>query len=240
MVLISIVDRDIQYREKLISKCKNTIQNLPMSFATFDSLQDLLKKSESVKTSDIVMISTEWIRGTYPILLDVLAKIVQQTKLHILFYGEDIHDILWIYNIEHFYYFLKHQMNVKLPNALKKGLRLVESDHKNKLVIKFKHSIDVVDVHEILYVSRQHRVLLIHTCNHVYSTYMSFDEILNSIPKDTLIQVNYSCLIQPKWVNSYSNSFVSMLDSSSFKITDRHRKKVFKVLSDLQKAYVKE
>lgn len=237
MLLVSIVDKDVEFRNRIIHTSKTILNNLQISFTLFDSISNFLKKSEHVKRTDIVMISTACIKDSYEIYLNILDQVQRNQNLYILFYGDDIQDIALISNIEHFYYFLKNQMDSKLPIALKKGLRLLESSRKEKLVIKFKHTIDVIDVSEILYITRNHRILMIYTCDQVYLTYMNFDEILNMIKKDTLIQINYSCLIQPKWVEKYNNTLVSMLDSTCLKITDKHRVDTLQVLSNLNKTY---
>lgn len=236
---ISIVDFDKNFRNKVVSDCREILFNdfkTQTAISTFDSMSDFFRKGKLIQYLDILIINTECIKGSKECFLNVLAKVQKMFNIHVMFYGEDVYDILLIYRVRHFYFILKNMFNEMFPKAISKGREIIISENK-KIFITYNSKTDVIYLRDILYVKNTGRTPTIKTMKENFMSYskLNFKVLLNT----NFIQISRGCLISLQWIQSYNKDYVQMINGEKYRISRRIGKNAIRILSDLNVPYDK-
>ena len=146
MFYISIVDFEKNFRNKAVSDCREILFN------------------------DFKMQSAICVKGSKECFLNEFGKVQNIFNIHVMFYGEDVYDILLIYRVCHFYFILKNMFNEMFPKAISKGREIIMSENK-KISITNKCKTDVLNLSEIIAAKNKGRILTIETMNENFMSY---------------------------------------------------------------------
>ncbi len=105
-----------------------------------------------------------------------------------------------VYETKHCYFVLKNNMEVMLPQALKKAYKIYEEENDNDfLKITCDAHISFVPIKDIIYVEREDRKIKIYTEERTYSCYRTLSSLKNDLTK-SFVRCHKSFIINLRFV----------------------------------------
>ena len=125
MINFAIIDKNIKYREYMLQKCRNILNEYEYTLKEYASVESCVQDTEYANQCNIFIIDEEFISSKN---FKRLKKLYLVNKnMNIMFYGSQNERMLKAYEMDPFYFVLKQEMEEKLKMALCRGIQRYEN-----------------------------------------------------------------------------------------------------------------
>ena len=206
MIYVAIVDDNSTYLEDMEHRCKECLKNITNTIHAYSSYDELKNDEEYLNSLDILISDIELGEKNG---IEEAKQIKEQRKnLCVLFVSSYIKYAPMVYDVEHLYFVLKDQLDLRFDKAMAAAVRYVKSIKNKTLSVKWKGKVECIPIEEIVLVERQNRKTRIATTNSEYFTYTPYQEIIDSLKKEEFIRIHYSYFINLHFVKHFERDHV--------------------------------
>ena len=222
MIYFAIIDDDPVYIEDIRCRCEKCLQTKVYEIRTYGSYAELMQDEEYVKNLNILISDIE-LKAENGI--QAARKLKEKYEdICVLFISSYIKYAPLAYDVEHLYFVLKDQMDLRFDKAVNAAIKFVESKKDEFLQVKWKGKIDWIPIKDIIMIERQNRKTRIVTEQKDYFTYVSFKKILESLDQDDFIRVHFSYVIQLHFVKHFERDHVILKNDEYVPISRTYEK----------------
>lgn len=163
--------------------------------------------------------------------IDITKKINQKYKKSLIIYitgyleyARDISDS------EYCYFIYKPDLDVKLPKAIKKAVRRLQS-LKQQIIVNYKGNTSIIDSEQIFYFERNLRKTMICLNDTTFETYDNFDCLLNQLMNDFHI-CHRSFIVNFRKVKEYHRQYFILKNNVRIPISRSYEKEIKKLFEE--------
>ena len=226
MIRFAIIDKDLNEAASMVERCRSHFREQDACFHTYESCVEFKKDTANFKRPHILMVHLTSVQD-----LQYVKQLLKfNDSLGVMFYSSDIRFVPLAYEVEHFYFILKSQMDEMLGKALVKAKEQYKLIQKSHIAIEFQSKIDIVPIRKIMYVERMNRKLRFVTKTKEYVSYMTLDDVIESVGEDVFMRVQCSYLVQPQYVVRYQDNHVYLINGDCISVTRPYQKQVRSIL----------
>lgn len=226
MIRFAVIDSNLEEASLLIRRCQELLREDEAEFRAFESCIDFKNDSSYFEHANILMMNLNFESD----LRSVKNLLKEKENIGVMFYSEDIRFVPMAYDVEHFYFILKSQMDDMLEKALQKALEQYEILKRSHIAIEFQSKIDIVPICKIMYVERMNRKLRFVTKQKEYVSYMTLNDVTDLVGEDVFMRVQCSYLVQPKYVVRYQDNHIYLINGDCISVTRPYQKQVRSIL----------
>lgn len=210
MLKIAICDDDTYAVTAIKEQIKNYCRQnqVAANIVTFTNGSDLLEAINSDANGiELLFIDIELKNGSDN-GIEVAAKINETApNCQIAFLTNYLHYVVDAYQTNHFYYLLKEEFAVRLPDVMQKARDRIKHTRKNWLIVNPRGVRRVIDKEEILYIERVQRTTYIYTAAEVIQTRQSFKELkVDSKEEIDFVRCHVSYVVRFQAVKAYKRT----------------------------------
>ncbi|MEG1426650.1 MAG: LytTR family DNA-binding domain-containing protein [Oscillospiraceae bacterium] len=225
--------------EAVLTLCRQRIsafarqKGLEIQLREFQSGESLLFTLEENPNSADILIMDMLMKG--------VSGIAATKKLRELGYGgvvifltSSAEYALEAYSVEPLNYILKNQLQDEtFEKSLSKAIALVEDTRAQNLV--FKNSVGaslMIDLRQVLYMESMQRKIRFHTTRGIQETCATLEEIFEQVKDWDFVRCHKSCLVNLRFVQSFSRGEITMSDQSVLPIGRKYGENFGNTFSD--------
>lgn len=223
MLHIAVLDDD-KPQLTYISNClKDILKDEPCEIRTYQSM-DSFWMEEQLDKIDLLLLDIELGNSNG---IQEAEKLKQSYPyICIIFISAYIKYAPMVYDVEHIYFVLKEQIQLRLPKAIEAALAYMKERKNSSLTIKWKNRLILIAQRDILYIERRRRKCSIITTKQEYDTYVPLSEIEASLHNEYFIRVHYSYIVHMDYVQLYARDHVVLKDGTEIPVSRSYEKKV--------------
>ncbi|MFQ6791402.1 MAG: LytR/AlgR family response regulator transcription factor [Thomasclavelia sp.] len=211
-------------KKDILDRIENEILLINKSFIInkYDTIEKLLDNLNSIKFYTIFIIDTI-IDGINSI---EIAGIINNTieGAQIIYISQNNKYISDIFRYDPCYYIQIDELNKYLGLAINKALNRIRNQKGNLIVKNHGESI-LININGIRYLERNVRISVIHVVNKNYTTYESFDSLLQRLP-DYFLKCHKSYIVNLKYVTAYRHNIFVLKDGINIPISRTYEKSI--------------
>lgn len=222
MIYVAIVDDNPIYIEEIKKRCEKSLADLKHTIRGFHSYEAFQNDTQFFEKADLLISDIEL--GEKNGIEE--AKKIKEIKpnLCILFISSYIKYAPLVYDVEHLYFVLKDQLDLRFDKAMKAAIRFIESVQHKTLIVKWKGKVECIPIVDIVVVERQNRKTRIVTKNDEFFTYTPFQEIVDTLENDNFIRVHYSYYIHLQSVKHFERDHIILCNDEYVPVSRSYEK----------------
>lgn len=222
MIYVAIVDDNKNYLEDMERRCQESLKDLSHTIRTYASYAELQNDEEYLADLDILIsdIELEDKNG-----IEEAKKIKEIKKnLCVLFVSSYIKYAPMVYDVEHLYFVLKDQLDLRFDKAMQAAIRFVRSIKNKTLSVKWKGKVECIPIEDIILVERQNRKTRIVTLKSECFTYTPYQQIVDALKKEEFIRIHYSYFINLHFVKHFERDHVILRNDEFVPVSRSYEK----------------
>ena len=146
----------------------------------------------------------------------------------IIFVSNYINYATEVYDVDHIYFVLKTDTELRLPKALQKAFEAFHESKANIMTVSYQGVEHIIALSDILYVEAMGRYLYIHTDKESFKCIKSLKAIVPELD-DSFAKSHKSYIINLKYIKSLSRNSCTLINGTAISISNTYNKEFQKV-----------
>ena len=222
MIYVAIVDDNAICLEDIKKRCKCFLKDVKHMVRGYESYEALLEDHSYFEKTDLLISDIE-LQDKNGIEEAQKIKLLK-SNLCVLFISSYIKYAPMVYDVDHLYFVLKDQLDIRFDKAMKAAMGYIESIQNKTLVVKWKGKVECIPIVDIVVVERQNRKTRIVTQGSEYFTYTPFQEIVDMLENDNFIRVHYSYYIHLQCVKHFERDHIILSNDEYIPVSRTYEK----------------
>jgi DNA-binding LytR/AlgR family response regulator len=156
--------------------------------------------------------------------IDLASKINYITSsCMIIFISNFLNYATEVYDVNHVYFVLKSEADIRLPKALEKAISIYNERIDKSILVKFQNTEYRLSLADITYIEAMGRYLYIHNSSQSYKCIQSLKSILNELT-GAFSRCHNSYLVNMKYIHSINRSGCALSDGTVIPISQTYAK----------------